>query len=48
MLTNNEKFLWEQLICKAFREVNIVTAHAGIALGMSGIITFGEKDPEAT
>ena len=29
-------------------EVNIVTARAGTARGTSVIITFGEKDPEAT
>ena len=48
MLIKNEKVLREQLIYEAFHEVNIVTAHAGTASGMSGIITFGEKDPDAT
>ena len=48
MLINNEKVLWEQLIYKAFHEVNIVTARAETAGGTSGIITFGEKDPDAT
>ena len=42
------KVLWEQLIYKAFHEVNIVTARAGTARGTSGIISFEEKDPDAT
>ena len=48
MLNNNEKVLREQLIYKAFHEVYVVTARAGTANGTSGIMTFGEKDPNAT
>ena len=35
-------------IFKGFHEVNRITARAGIARCTSGIMTFGEKDPEAT
>ena len=45
---NYEKVLWEQLNYEAFHEVNKVTARAGTASGTSVIITFGEKDPDAT
>ena len=48
MLNNNEKVYWEQLNYKASHEVNIVTARAGTASGTSGIITLGEKNPDAT
>ena len=48
MLISNEKVLEKQLLYEAFHEVNIVTAHAGTASGKSGIITFREKDPDAT
>ena len=33
---------------KSFHQVNRITASAGTARGTSGIITHGEKDPEAT
>ena len=36
------------LNCKGFHEINRTTARAGTARGTSGIITFWEKDPEAT
>ena len=43
------KYFFEiNLYFKGFHEVNTITAHAGTAHGTSGIITFGEKDPEAT
>ena len=33
---------------KGFHKVDRITARAGTARGISGIITFGGKDPEAT
>ena len=41
-------FLGSNLNFLGFHEINIITARAGTAPGMSGIITFWEKDPEAT
>ena len=35
-------------VIKGFHEVKRITMPAGTAHGMSGIITFAEKDPEAT
>ena len=43
MHINNEKVLREQLIYKAFHEVNIVTARAGTVSGMSGDNYFRGK-----
>ena len=43
MHINNEKVLREQLIYKAFHEVNIVTTRAGTASGTSGDNYFRGK-----
>ena len=41
-------FFESNLNFEGFHKVNGITAHAGTASDTSGIITFAEKDPEAT
>ena len=43
-----KNFFESNLNSKVFHEVYRITVRAGTAHGMSGIITFGEEDPEAT
>ena len=43
-----KNFFESNLNLKGFHEVNRVTAGAGTAGGTIGIITFGEKDSDAT
>ena len=43
-----KNFFESNLNFKGFLIVNRIAARAGTACGTSGIITFTEKDPEAT
>ena len=43
-----KKFFESNLNIEGFHEVSRIIARPGTAHGTSGIITFGEKDPEAT
>ena len=43
-----ENFFDSNLKMQGFHEVNRISGRAGIVPGTNEIITFGEKDPEAT
>ena len=43
-----KNFFDSDLDFKGFHKVNGMTARSGTVCGKSGIIGFGEKDPEAT
>ena len=43
-----KNFFESNLYFEGFHEVSGIIARVGTARGTSGVITFGEKDPEAT